>query len=125
MHSSLAQNPQRDSHPTQELVPKLQVAGIPQIHPEHKQYAVAGTQSEKSCFKSDRTAKGSPQSQFVDVLLFNIKLSLRVAQWSRNLQTCIKLRFKVQPLHLKDSGSLNMSAKTFVMIHADKKKKKA
>lgn len=30
---SLTQDPERDAHPSQELVPELQVAGVPQIHP--------------------------------------------------------------------------------------------
>lgn len=33
---SLTQDPERDAHPSQELVSKLQVAGVPQIHPGKK-----------------------------------------------------------------------------------------
>lgn len=36
MDTGLTQRPQRDSHPSQELVPELQVAGVPQVHPDHK-----------------------------------------------------------------------------------------
>lgn len=33
---SLTQDPERDAHPSQELVSELQVAGVPQIHPGKK-----------------------------------------------------------------------------------------
>lgn len=36
VHTSLAQDPQRDAHASQEFVPELQIAGVPQIHPDHQ-----------------------------------------------------------------------------------------
>lgn len=33
---SLTQDPERNTHTSQELIPELQVAGVPQIHPDHK-----------------------------------------------------------------------------------------
>lgn len=75
---SLTQDPERNSHTPQELIPKLQVAGIPQIHPEHRAH---GQTTEKPQHRYEHTVPeaGSPQGQLVNVLFFNIKLTLRVA----------------------------------------------
>lgn len=39
VNPSLTQDPERDTHPSQELVAKLQVAGVPQVHPEKREQA--------------------------------------------------------------------------------------
>lgn len=79
---SLTQDPEGNTHTSQELVPELQVAGVPQIHPEHKPQGAVQTWEKFSTDAdtlSSKTTTGPPQRQLVNILFFNIKLPLCVA----------------------------------------------
>lgn len=78
---SLTQNPERNTHTSQELIPELQVTGVPQIHPEHKPQVriFKRPHVQHWYWLSQKSATGSPQCQLVNVLFFNIKLPLCVA----------------------------------------------
>lgn len=82
MDPILTQDPERNAHTSQELIPKLQVAGVPQIHPEQKAPGLNNGDALKvtdTDALSQTEATGSPQHQLVDILLFDIEMPLCVA----------------------------------------------
>lgn len=88
VYSGLTQDPQGHTHTSQKLIPKLQIAGVPQVHPEHKEHhkRLDATPSSALIPAQIRQQTDSPQRQFVNILLFNVKLPLCVAQWPRHLE---------------------------------------
>lgn len=93
VYSGLTQDPQGHTHTSQKLIPKLQIAGVPQVHPEHKEHGTDQTPERLDAMPSSalipaqtRQQTDSPQRQFVNILLFNVKLPLCVAQWPRYLE---------------------------------------
>lgn len=59
VHSGLTQNPQGNAHASQKLIPKLQVAGVPQFHPEDKPHGAVKVTTKQ---KKTRNFKRMPNS---------------------------------------------------------------
>lgn len=89
MNSSLIQHSQRNPNASEELVSKLQVAGVPQVNPEQTTITVmskGGSLVGRHNRHHRDWATLSPHSQLINVLFLDIKLPLCVAEGSRHLQ---------------------------------------